>query len=270
MTPASLATAKGRAATAAPKHTGNALPVAPAIAAVSDDTRRKTKDGRWSLALKQTLDYTIAAAGLALTAPLFLVIATLIKINSHGPVLFRQRRVGRNGRVFGFYKFRTMRHDSDDSPHREFSRNFIQGREGHGNGKGNGDGRELLPVDQAETGSVYKLTSDPRVTRVGRFLRRTSLDELPQLLNVLRGDMSLVGPRPPIVYELEHYRDWHKRRLQIKPGITGLWQVSGRSSVPFDEMVQLDLYYIDHRSTLLDLWIMARTLPAVVKGEGAY
>lgn len=284
MTPASLATAKGRTAGTGPTGTGDARPLKPEITAVSDASRHEAKGENRSLAFKQTLDYTIAAAVLALTAPLFLLIAVLVKINSRGPILFTQKRVGRDGRVFHFYKFRTMRHDSDDSAHREFSRNFIRGHgnefdgmgretvsgNGNGNGNGNGAGPELLPVDQAETGSVYKLTTDPRVTRVGRFLRRTSLDELPQLVNVLRGDMSLVGPRPPIVYELEHYQDWHKRRLQIKPGITGLWQVSGRSSVPFDEMVQLDLYYIEHRSTLLDLWIMARTLPAVIKGEGAY
>jgi lipopolysaccharide/colanic/teichoic acid biosynthesis glycosyltransferase len=158
--------------------------------------------------------------------------------------------------VFPFYKFLTMKHGADDSVHREFSRDFICGDK---RGKSNGNGSR-----------VYKLTRDPRVTAVGQFLRRTSLDELPQLFNVIRGEMSLVGPRPPVVYELEHYQEWHKRRLTCKPGITGLWQVSGRSSVPFDEMVLLDLYYIEHRSILMDLRIMLKTLPVMLTGSGGY
>ena len=228
-----------------------------------------------SLALKQAVDFGLAACTLLLTSPLFLVAAALIKVTSPGPVFFVQERVGRGGRPFRCYKFRTMKHNSDDGPHREFARNFIRGSAGsdaagttgksHGNGNGHGNGH-----GNGRNGAVYKMTRDPRITRIGQLLRRTSLDELPQILNVLRGDMSMVGPRPPVLYELEHYQDWHKRRLTAKPGITGLWQVSGRSSVPFDEMVQLDLYYIDHRSTLLDLWIMARTLPVMVKGDGAY
>ncbi|UCE04258.1 MAG: sugar transferase [Candidatus Latescibacterota bacterium] len=224
------------------------------------------------------MDLAIAGLILLLSAPLFLIVAVLIKLSSPGPVLFVQKRVGRNGRVFDFFKFRTMKHNSDDSVHREFAANFIRGNgknqprddaehatSPRGSSAGNGTCSEPLAQDQ-----VYKLTWDPRITGIGRFLRRTSLDELPQLINVLRGDMSIVGPRPPVVYELEHYQDWHKRRLGAKPGITGLWQVSGRSSVPFDEMVQLDLYYIDHRSTSMDLRIMARTLPVMIKGDGAY
>jgi lipopolysaccharide/colanic/teichoic acid biosynthesis glycosyltransferase len=214
---------------------------------------------------------------LVLCAPLFLVIAAAIKLNSPGPVFFVQQHVGLGGRVFDFYKFRTMVHNADDAVHREFSRDFIRGNDeghpgngnghGHGNGHANGNGNGNGHGNGAK---VFKLTSDPRVTAIGTFLRRTSLDELPQLLNVLRGDMSLVGPRPPVVYELEHYLDWHKRRLSIRPGLTGLWQVSGRSSVPFDEMVLLDLYYIEHRSTWMDLRIMARTLPVMLTGNGAY
>lgn len=223
---------------------------------------------RASLVVKQILDYVIAGLLLVLSAPVILVVAVLIKLSSPGPVLFVQKRVGRNGRLFDFYKFRTMKHNSDDRVHREFSANFIRGS------GGDGDGACLHADSQdgtlASDGSVYKLTQDPRITAIGRFLRRTSLDELPQLIHVLRGQMSLVGPRPPVVYELDHYQEWHKRRLQVKPGITGLWQVSGRSSVPFDEMVQLDLYYIDHRSTSMDLWIMARTVPVMIKGNGAY
>jgi lipopolysaccharide/colanic/teichoic acid biosynthesis glycosyltransferase len=204
-----------------------------------------------SLAVKRILDYVLAGLFMIATAPLFAVIALAIKATSRGPVFFVQHRIGQDGRLFPFYKFRTMKHNSDDRVHREFSRDFITG--------GNGNGAK-----------VYKLTRDPRVTSIGQFLRRTSLDELPQLFNVVRGEMSLVGPRPPLPYELEHYQDWHKRRLSIRPGITGLWQVSGRSSVPFDEMVLLDVYYIEHRSTLMDLRIMAKTLPVMVNGSGAY
>jgi lipopolysaccharide/colanic/teichoic acid biosynthesis glycosyltransferase len=179
--------------------------------------------------------------------------------------------------VFDFFKFRTMKHNSDDRVHREFAANFIRGNGNDlvWNGENGACRRGSLggndtPSDHLTNDQVYKLTRDPRITGIGRFLRRTSLDELPQLINVLRGEMSIVGPRPPVVYELEHYQEWHKRRLGAKPGITGLWQVSGRSSVPFDEMVQLDLYYIDHRSTSMDLGIMARTLPVMIKGDGAY
>ena len=207
-----------------------------------------------SLAVKRTLDYLLAGAFVVLTAPLFALIALAIKVTSSGPVFFIQHRIGQDGRLFPFFKFRTMRHNSDDSAHREFSRDFITGSNGN----------------SSNGAKVYKLTRDPRVTWVGQFLRRTSLDELPQLFNVLRGEMSLVGPRPPLPYELEHYQDWHKRRLSIRPGITGLWQVSGRSSVPFDEMVLLDVYYIEHRSTLMDLRIMAKTLPVMFNGSGAY
>ena len=231
-----------------------------------------------SLALKQAVDYGGAALVLIVASPFFLLAALAIKLTSAGPVFFVQQRLGRDGRSFRCYKFRTMKHNSDDGPHREFARNFIRGgpSETHGNGHGNGNGKNGNGKNGHGNGNgngrhgvratVYKLTGDPRITRVGQLLRRTSLDELPQILNVLRGEMSLVGPRPPVPYELDHYQEWHKRRLSAKPGITGLWQVSGRSSVPFDEMVQLDLYYIDHRSTLLDLWIMARTLPVMIKG----
>ena len=230
--------------------------------------------------VKSGLDYVLAAAFLLLSAPLFLILAALIKLTSPGPVFFVQRRVGQGGRVFPFFKFRTMKHGSDDSVHREFSREFIRGADsaegnghgnGHGNGKshGNGHGDGNGHEDGAEQ-KVYKLTRDPRVTAVGHLLRRTSLDELPQLFNVLHGDMSLVGPRPPVVYELEHYQDWHKQRLEVKPGLTGLWQVSGRSSVPFDEMVLLDLYYIKNRSMAMDFRIMAKTLPVMFTGNGAY
>jgi lipopolysaccharide/colanic/teichoic acid biosynthesis glycosyltransferase len=260
MTPTSLITTKAKNGPRALQVEPRPLPADSAWAAPPAGARAGRSA---SLALKFFLDYGIAALLVAASAPLFLVIAALIKLTSPGPVLFVQERVGRGGRAFRCYKFRTMRHNSDDSVHREFTRNFIRGNGSSGNGH-----RAAPPEPHA--GGIYKLTRDPRVTGIGALLRRTSLDELPQLLNVLRGEMSLVGPRPPVLYELEHYQEWHKRRLLAKPGITGLWQVSGRSSVPFDEMVLLDLYYIDHRSTLLDLWIMARTLPVMIKGEGAY
>jgi lipopolysaccharide/colanic/teichoic acid biosynthesis glycosyltransferase len=257
---------------------------------------------RLSLAWKQFVDFMVAAGLMLVTLPVFLVTALAIKLTSRGPIFYVQERVGRSGQPFRFYKFRTMRHDSDDKAHRDFARNFIQGSKTNGpaspsagavhdiksrvhghhrrtaagntNGKRHGrtNGRTNGKTNGRTNGNarIYKMTADPRVTSVGRFLRRTSLDELPQIFNVLRGEMSMVGPRPPVPYEVEHYQEWHKGRLAIKPGITGLWQVSGRSSVPFDEMVLLDLYYIENRSTAMDLRIMAKTLPVMVKGDGAY
>ena len=146
-----------------------------------------------------------------------------------------------------------------DEAHRTFAENFIKGNMSNDGESGrNGNGR------------VFKLTEDPRVTSIGRFLRRTSLDELPQFINVLKGEMTVVGPRPPLTYELEHYHDWHKKRLTVKPGLTGLWQVSGRSMVPFDEMVMLDLYYIENWSLLLDFKIIMRTIPVMLGGSGGY
>jgi len=187
--------------------------------------------------------------------PLYLVIAFLVKSSSPGPVLFVQERLGRHGRPFKFYKFRSMRHDADDSIHRQFAAMFINGDD---------DGCHARNGGKA----VYKLEQDPRVTGIGRWLRRTSPDELPQLLNIIKGDMSLVGPRPPISYEIENYQPWHLERLKVIPGLTGLWQVSGRSQVSFDEMVHLDLHYINHWSLLLDLKIILRTVPVVFHGTG--
>ena len=205
----------------------------------------------WERGIKRAFDIVFALAALVLGAPAFLLIALLVKLSSPGPVLFRQTRLGRDGRPFVFYKFRSMRHNNDDQAHREFCAEFINGN-GH---------------DEQQ---VFKMVEDPRVTRIGGILRRTSLDELPQFWNVLKGEMSVVGPRPPIAYEYEHYQDWHKDRLRVKPGLTGLWQVSGRSQVGFDEMVMLDLHYISRWSLLLDLRIVARTLPVMVRGDGAY
>lgn len=205
---------------------------------------------------KRLFDLTIALLALTILSPLWLLIALLIKLDSHGPVFYKQERVGMDGRIFLFYKFRSMRIDSDDALHREYQQHYIAG-----NPEANlGDPEQ----------PVYKLATDSRVTRVGRVLRRLSLDELPQLFNVLRGDMSIVGPRPPIPYEVEAYDLWHRKRLDMKPGLTGLWQVSGRNRLPFDEMVRLDLYYIENWSLLLDLKIILRTLPVMLRGDDAY
>jgi exopolysaccharide biosynthesis polyprenyl glycosylphosphotransferase len=233
------------------------------------DTKVETIDGvptydiraenapQLGLFMKRMFDFMVAASLLFLFFPLFLFIALLIKIFSPGPVLFKQVRAGQNGREFTMCKFRTMRLQTDDSLHREYATNFIRGR-------------QLDFSDARRQERVFKMTFDPRITPVGAVLRRTSLDELPQLFNVLVGDMSLVGPRPPMFYELNHYMEWHKKRLKAKPGLTGLWQVSGRSKVPFDEMVLLDLYYIDHWSLKTDMEILFRTVPVVLFGEGAY
>jgi exopolysaccharide biosynthesis polyprenyl glycosylphosphotransferase len=205
---------------------------------------------------KRGFDVAVAASALVLLAPVWMIVALLIKLDSKGAVFYRQERVGMDGRVFLFLKFRTMRADADDAAHREYQRKLIAGRPDTNLG------------DDARP--VYKLRDDPRVTRVGRALRRLSLDELPQLLNVLRGDMSIVGPRPPIPYEVEAYELWHRKRLDMKPGLTGLWQVSGRNRLSFDEMVRLDLFYIENWSLLLDLKIILRTLPVMLRGDNAY
>jgi exopolysaccharide biosynthesis polyprenyl glycosylphosphotransferase len=211
---------------------------------------------RWAGVAKRGFDIIVAALALVVLSPLWLVIALLIRLDSRGPVFYRQERVGMDGRIFLFLKFRTMRAGADDAAHREYQRKLIAGA------SDTNLGDERRPV--------YKLHDDPRVTRVGRALRRLSLDELPQLLNVLRGDMSVVGPRPPIPYEVEAYELWHRKRLDMKPGLTGLWQVSGRNRLSFDEMVRLDLFYIENWSFLLDLKIILRTLPVILRGDDAY
>ncbi len=200
---------------------------------------------RGELAAKRVIDLAGAFFCLLLGWPLFLVIAIAIKIDSRGPVFFKQERVGENHRRFWIYKFRTMVSDAE----RQLE--------------------ALRELNEAD-GPLFKIRDDPRVTRVGRFLRRTSLDELPQLINVVKGEMSLVGPRPPIPAEVEQYQAWHEKRLSVPPGMTGLWQVSGRSELTFDEMVLLDLYYIEHWSPWLDLLIMLRTIPKVLAFDGAY
>ncbi len=200
---------------------------------------------------KRAVDIVGSLALLILLSPLCTLISILIKCSSDGPVLFKQNRVGRFGREFQCLKFRTMYTNSDHGLHRHYVQNLIQ-----------------KPDDSQK---VYKIVNDPRVTPVGRFLRKTSLDEVPQFINVLLGDMSLVGPRPPIPYEISCYRPWHRRRvIETKPGITGLWQVYGRSRTTFDEMVRLDIRYIEEQSLWLDLKVLFLTPWAVITCLGAY
>jgi exopolysaccharide biosynthesis polyprenyl glycosylphosphotransferase len=201
--------------------------------------------GRTQGFVKRAMDVFVALTGLILLLPFFALLALLIKLDSDGPAIFSQIRVGKNENLFACYKFRSMR----------------QGAEA--------EQEQLRTLNEAD-GPIFKMRDDPRITRVGRMLRRASLDELPQLFNVLMGHMSLVGPRPAPPSEVQRYQPWHKRRLEVAPGMTGLWQVSGRSELSFDEMVLLDLYYIEHWSPVLDVQIMLRTLPKVIIGEGAY
>jgi exopolysaccharide biosynthesis polyprenyl glycosylphosphotransferase len=201
--------------------------------------------------VKRLEDVVIAVFATIILSPLTILIAVLIKLDSKGNVFYKQKRVGMDGRQFSFYKFRTMQTNNDDSEHREYLKNYIAG-EAESNGE--------------ET--VFKL-NDARVTRIGKYLRRLSLDELPQLFNVLRGEMSIVGPRPPIPYEVEEYNATQRRRLDMKPGITGLWQVSGRNRLTFEQMLTLDVFYIENWSLWLDLKIILKTIPAMIRGDGA-
>jgi lipopolysaccharide/colanic/teichoic acid biosynthesis glycosyltransferase len=205
--------------------------------------------------MKRGLDVLGSLMLMVLLSPLFLLIAALVKLKSRGPVFFGQQRIGQTMKPFTLLKFRTMFVDVDHKLHHEYVTWFI-----NSSGKAQGTDRRQL----------FKLAQDPRVTPIGRILRKTSLDELPQLWNVLRGEMSLVGPRPPLPYELEQYKPWHFRRvLEAKPGITGLWQVTGRSRTTFDEMVRLDLRYARKRSLWTDFKILLATPAAVISGKGA-
>jgi exopolysaccharide biosynthesis polyprenyl glycosylphosphotransferase len=203
-----------------------------------------TPSDQVALAAKRALDVVISAFALAVLAPVFLAVAAAIRLDSPGPIFFRQRRVGMNGREFVLHKFRSMYQDAEAR-------------------------LEALRARNEVSGPVFKMRDDPRVTPVGRFLRRTSIDELPQFWNVLRGEMSVVGPRPPIPAEVKQYERWHRRRLSVKPGITCTWQVSGRSGIAFDRWMELDLAYIDEWSLWHDVKILARTIPAVLTGRGA-
>jgi exopolysaccharide biosynthesis polyprenyl glycosylphosphotransferase len=198
-----------------------------------------------ALAIKRVMDVLLSCVLFLIFLLPMALIALTIKLTSPGPIIYSQYRVGRGGKLFTAYKFRTMRVGADQEKD------------------------DLLHLNEA-TGPLFKIRNDPRITAVGRFLRRTSLDELPQFWNVLHGDMSLVGPRPPLPTEVAQYKEWHKRRLDVSPGVTGLWQVSGRSELSFDEMVMLDLYYIENWSPWLDVWIMLKTIPALLTARGAY
>jgi exopolysaccharide biosynthesis polyprenyl glycosylphosphotransferase len=199
----------------------------------------------WNLAFKRASDLVLSLAVLTFLSPLLLLISVAIKLDSPGPILFKQVRMGKGGRRFTCYKFRSMRQGAEEE-------------------------RPQLADRDEVVGPTFKIRHDPRCTRVGRLLRRTSLDELPQFYNVLRGEMSVVGPRPAIPAEVEQYQEWHRKRLEVSPGITGLWQVSGRSQLTFDEMCLLDIYYLENWSPLLDLKIALKTIPAALAGRGAY
>jgi exopolysaccharide biosynthesis polyprenyl glycosylphosphotransferase len=206
---------------------------------------REPRVGGWLWWVKRALDFAAALVGLVMVAPLMSVIALAIKLDSPGPAIFSQMRIGKGGRPFTCYKFRTMHVGAEKEK------------------------QKLAALNEAQ-GALFKIRNDPRMTRVGRVLRRISLDELPQLYNILKGDMSLVGPRPQLPEEVNQYMEWHKKRLETWPGLTGLWQVSGRSNLTFDEMCLLDIYYIENWSPVLDTKILLRTLPKVILGDGAY
>ncbi len=204
--------------------------------------------------VKRIMDIAGSAAALLFLAPVFLVVAVLVKLSSKGPILFKQERLGQFGKPFTFLKFRSMYVNNDHKVHQTFIKRVIKG--------------EHEGISEDGNNVVYKMTNDPRITRIGRIIRRASLDELPQFINVLKGEMSLVGPRPPIAYECEVYDIWHRRRvLEVKPGITGLWQVKGRSRVRFDEMVRLDLQYARNWSLWLDIQILLRTPRALFSDD---
>jgi len=204
------------------------------------------------LFLKRIFDVVIASVGILFLSLPFLIVTLLVKISSKGPILYKQVRIGKDGRKFNFYKFRSMYPGSDQDNERiEKAQEFI--KKGHGNGNGNGS---------------VKVVNEKMITPIGRFMRKTSIDELPQFFNVLKGDMSLVGPRPCLPYEYDAYDEWHKRRLSVLPGCTGLWQVSSRSEVGFNDMVLLDLYYIDNLSPWLDMQLILKTIPVMIFGRG--
>jgi lipopolysaccharide/colanic/teichoic acid biosynthesis glycosyltransferase len=194
---------------------------------------------------KRVFDVAVACGVVVLLLPILPLIAILIKLDTPGPVIFKQDRVGKDGKIFKFYKFRSMVHEAE----RERG--------------------ELTDLNEQE-GPVFKIRSDPRITSVGRFLRRSSLDEIPQIFNVIRGNMSIVGPRPPLLSEVSGYQPWHMKRLTVKPGITCLWQISGRSQIGFDEWMRLDMEYLKTRSIRTDLLIFLKTIPAVIARKGAY
>ncbi len=239
-----------------------AVPVNDGALAISTvllkDLFERTKEFTYYDLFKRVIDLIGSSVGILILSPAMLLISIFIKISSKGPILFKQKRVGFLGKQFTFIKFRTMRQNNNSEIHKNYVTKLIQGNNSEVNG-----GSNLNPV--------FKIQHDPRVTKIGKFLRKTSLDELPQLFNVLTGSMSLVGPRPPIPYEVEVYKNWHYRRiLEVKPGITGLWQVYGRSKTTFDDMVRLDLKYVNNRAALLDIKIILKTFKLIFKDDGAF
>jgi lipopolysaccharide/colanic/teichoic acid biosynthesis glycosyltransferase len=241
-----------------PEEWNHDIPQRPSNPTLYPDLARRDNAKKFFCVVKRIMDIAGSALALLLFAPILVLIAIAVKLTSEGPVFFRQKRVGQYGEQFVFLKFRSMHVNNDASVHKAFVKQLIAGNAQSQPGNGNGNG-------------VYKLTRDSRITGIGGFLRRTSLDELPQFINVLKGEMSLVGPRPAIAYEVEAYEIWHRRRvLEAKPGITGLWQVNGRSRIKFDDMVRLDLRYAKTWSPWMDLKILLRTPVAVMFGDGAY
>jgi lipopolysaccharide/colanic/teichoic acid biosynthesis glycosyltransferase len=241
-----------------PEEWDHNKPQRPSNSTLYPDLSKRDEGRKAYRATKRVMDIIGSVAALIAFSPLFLVITAAIKLTSKGPVFFRQPRVGQHGISFTFLKFRSMYVNNDASAHKEFVKKLIAGKAEQHSSNGNG-------------GVVYKMTRDSRITPIGAFLRKTSLDELPQFLNVLKGEMSLVGPRPAIAYEVEAYDTWHRRRvLEAKPGITGLWQVCGRSRVKFDEMVRLDLRYAQSWTPWLDIKILMRTPAVVILGDGAH
>jgi lipopolysaccharide/colanic/teichoic acid biosynthesis glycosyltransferase len=223
------------------------------MAVISPPTRTTISIDRGYLRVKRILDIVFT---LLILIPLLIVIAVfaiLIRIDSKGPIFFRQKRVGMHGVEFDMFKLRSMYVDSDDSVHRKSIKQYING---------------AALNEKVNADNLFKLVDDPRVTRIGRFIRKFSIDELPQFINVLRGEMTLVGPRPPLPYEVEEYDSHHWIRLSGKPGLTGTWQVYGRSRVPFQEMVEMDIKYLGEQSLLQDLKLIALTLPVMLKGRG--
>jgi len=212
------------------------------------------RNARFFSGLKRLMDVAMTVPLLVLLMPLFMVIALAVKLDSKGPVFYRAEAVGEGGRRFRMLKFRSMQVNGEHDIHKNFVAKFIKGE---------------IRREQRENG-VLKITEDPRVTRVGRILRKLSLDELPQLINVLKGEMSLIGPRPCLPYEYELYKDWHRKRNSVRPGITGLWQVAGRSEVSFEEMILLDLYYIYNRNLMMDINIFFETIFVVLGMKGAW
>lgn len=207
-------------------------------------------------ALKRGMDILVSLGLFFVTWPFWLVVAILIKMESRGPVFLKQERVGMDGKMFLMFKFRSMKDGVDDQAHRELMRRTISGEDAN-------QGTSDQPI-------YGKVKDDPRLTKIGSWMRRYSVDELPQIINVLMGQMSIVGPRPPIPYEVRHYKDWHRTRFHVRPGITGLWQVSGRNRLHFEEMVRLDIFYIENWSPWLDMKIMLKTVPVMLRGDNTY